>query len=108
MTDDKLQGRGEVKDQTILARQQAVGLDNWADVLEVHKPESSAAGIVMLRAAAKTLRELAADAPPEPTEEMVEAGRKAMNKWIVATSPIPPLFMRSILEAAFAAAPKEE
>lgn len=42
------------------AREQAGGLDHWAIVLEAHKPESSAAGIVMLRKAAKTLRELAA------------------------------------------------
>lgn len=40
------------------AREQADGLDNWADVLD----ESSAKGILMLRAAAKTLRELAPNA----------------------------------------------
>lgn len=40
------------------AREQAGGLDHWADVLEAHDPASSARGILMLRAAAKTLREL--------------------------------------------------
>ena len=37
---------------------QAAGLDHWAACLEAHEPESSAAGIVMLRAAAETIREL--------------------------------------------------
>jgi hypothetical protein len=46
-------------DQRIKAREQADGLDLWAKVLEAHKPEGAAAGIVMLREAAKTLRELA-------------------------------------------------
>ena len=41
------------------ATEQAGGLEHWADVLESHKPENSAKGILMLRAAAKTLRELA-------------------------------------------------
>ena len=41
------------------AREQAGGLEHWADVLEAHEPESSTAGIVMLRAAARSLRELA-------------------------------------------------
>jgi len=54
-------------DQVVRARQQAIGLDNWADVLEAHEPGSSAKGILMLRAAAKTLRGLAsADAPEGP------------------------------------------
>jgi len=52
-------------DQTIRAREQAGGLDNWANVLEAHEPGSSAKGILMLRAAAKTLRALATDAPPK-------------------------------------------
>ena len=43
------------------AREQAGGLDHWAAVLEAHDPDGSAAGIVMLRAAAKTLRELTPD-----------------------------------------------
>lgn len=43
------------------AKEQAGGLDHWAAVLEAHKPESSAAGIVMLHEAAKTLRELAGE-----------------------------------------------
>jgi hypothetical protein len=55
------------KDQTVRARQQADGLDNWAKILEAHEPDASARGILMLRAAAKTLRQLAADAPPEVT-----------------------------------------
>ena len=38
---------------------QASGLEHWAKYLEVHDPDGSAASIVMLRAAAKTLRELA-------------------------------------------------
>ena len=46
-------------DQIILyAREQADGLDMWAKVLEAHEPDNSAAGILMLYAAAKTLREL--------------------------------------------------
>ncbi len=48
-------------DQMVRAREQAGGLDHWARCLEAHEPESSAAGILMLRAAAKTLRELAAE-----------------------------------------------
>ncbi len=43
----------------IRAREQADGLDHWAAVLEAHEPDSSAKGILMLRAAAKTIRELA-------------------------------------------------
>ena len=43
------------------ARAIAGGLDHWAAVLEAHDPDGSAAGIVMLRAAAKTLRELTPD-----------------------------------------------
>ncbi len=43
------------------AREQASGLDHWAAVLEAHDPGGSAKGIVMLRAAAKTLRELTPD-----------------------------------------------
>ena len=49
------------------AKEQAGGLDNWADVLEAHEPGGSAKGILMLRAAAKTLRALAADAPEGST-----------------------------------------
>ena len=56
-------------DQTVRAREQAVGLDNWADVLETHDPGSSAKGILMLRAAAETLRGLTADAPEGPWDE---------------------------------------
>ena len=37
---------------------QAAGLDHWAACLKAHDPKGSAAGIVMLRTAAKTIREL--------------------------------------------------
>ena len=37
---------------------QADGLDHWAACLEAHEPEKSAAGIIMLQKAAKTIREL--------------------------------------------------
>ena len=40
------------------AQEQADGLDQWARVLKAHEPEGSAKGILMLHAAAKTLREL--------------------------------------------------
>lgn len=53
------------------ARQQAGGLDNWADVLEAHEPDSSAKGILMLRAAAKTLRELVPNVPEGSTVYLV-------------------------------------
>ena len=46
-------------DQMVHATNQADGLDHWAKVLEAHEPKSSAKGILMLQAAAKTLRELA-------------------------------------------------
>ncbi|KKN02837.1 hypothetical protein LCGC14_1113660 [marine sediment metagenome] len=58
-------------DQMVRAREQAGGLDHWARCLEAHEPESSAAGIVMLHEAAKTLRRFA-DAPQEVTEELRE------------------------------------
>lgn len=61
------------------AREQADGLDHWAAVLEVHEPKSSAAGIVMLREAAKTLRELATDAPEGPTRSLVDAAKVHMH-----------------------------
>ena len=79
---ESLQAALADSDQTVRAREQAGGLNHWAAVLEAHEPKGSAAGIVMLREAAKTLRALA-DAPPstnpdtsvdgEPTEEMVDA-----------------------------------
>ncbi|KKL88458.1 hypothetical protein LCGC14_1924540, partial [marine sediment metagenome] len=56
-------------DQTVRARKQAAGLDRWAKVLEAHEPESSAAGILMLHEAAKTLR-CFADAPPGETGKL--------------------------------------
>ena len=43
------------------AREQAGGLDHWAKTLEAHTPDDSAKAILMLRAAAKTLRELTPD-----------------------------------------------
>ena len=55
--------------QTARAREQAGGLDHWANVLEAHEPDSSAAGIVMLREAAKTLRELARRRPNSEEDE---------------------------------------
>ncbi len=55
-----------------IARQQAGGLDSWAAVLEAHEPASSAKGILMLRAAAKTLRRFA-DAPGRPWEAIETA-----------------------------------
>ena len=64
-------------DQTVRARKQAAGLDRWAKVLEAHEPESSAAGILMLHEAAKTLR-CFTDAPLEPTEEMVKRGAESL------------------------------
>ena len=48
---------------------QASGLEHWAKCLEVHNPEGSAAGIVMLRAAAKTLRELTSIIEKERKEQ---------------------------------------
>ena len=48
---------------------QADGLDQWAEVLEAHEPGGAAAGILMLRAAAKTLR--GADAPAFVAEKRV-------------------------------------
>ena len=48
-----------MSDLMVRARQQATGLDNWAAVLEAHDPDSAAKGILMLRAAAKTLRHFA-------------------------------------------------
>ena len=45
-------------------RKQADGLDHWARCLEAHDPKGSAAGIVMLHEAAKTLRELASKKLP--------------------------------------------
>ena len=51
---------------TVRVREQADGLEHWAAVLVAHKHKSSAAGIVMLREAAKTLR-CFADAPPKVT-----------------------------------------
>ncbi len=59
-------------DQTVRAREQAGGLEHWAAVLVAHKHKSSAAGIVMLREAAKTLR-CFADAPPKaPWKEVLK------------------------------------
>ncbi len=55
-------------DQIVRAREQAGGLDHWARCLEAHEPESSAAGIVMLHEAAKTLRALAPVSSQRETE----------------------------------------
>ncbi len=89
-------------DQTVRAREQAGGLEHWANVLEAHEPESSAAGIVMLREAAKTLRRFA-DAPPEPTEEMVEAAAYELEGLKPKRHHV-----RRALEAALAAAQPEK
>ena len=51
-------------DQTIRAKlleAQADGLDQWIRTLEAHEPDISTKSIVRLRAAAKTLRELASE-----------------------------------------------
>ena len=48
----------KIAERSTQARAQADGLDHWANVLEAQDPESSAKGIIMLRAAAKTLRGL--------------------------------------------------
>lgn len=65
-----------MKDQTIRAREQAGGLDAWANVLVAHNPDGSAKGILMLRAAAKTLRELASeDAPEGPYRDLAKAAK---------------------------------
>ncbi|KKL29054.1 hypothetical protein LCGC14_2368960 [marine sediment metagenome] len=93
-------------DQMVRARKQADGLDQWAEVLEVHEPESAAAGILMLHAAAKTLRELAEDVRPEVT-----AIREGLYRHLINTGRFTggdrDIVMNYFDRAALAAAQKE-